>query len=149
MTARLRRGYTLLEVTIVFAVLAVTALVVVPQWLRAGEDPERTAERSLTALLRDARALAIGARQVVSVHLNVEDGTFRVDTTGPDGSGAFTDGTLDLGAAESLRAGGARVHYRFSPTGAATADSLIVRRGSTETLVRVDRWSGEVVTHAR
>ncbi len=133
----------------VLAVLAVSALVVIPQWNRANDEAPADATTALTALLRDARRIAIDARQDVSVHLDPATGHFRVDTAGVAGMGAFAEGTLSLGALESLESTHDRLRFVFQSTGAAVGDSVLVRGSEGMALVSVDPWSGTAVVHAR
>lgn len=149
MIARARRGFTLLEMTMVLAVLAVSALVVIPQWNRANDEAPSDATSALTALLRDARRVAIDARQDVSVYVDPATGHYRVDTAGVHGMGAFAEGTLTLGALESLETTRERLRFIFQSTGAAVGDSVLVRGSAGVTLVSVDPWNGTAVVHAR
>jgi Tfp pilus assembly protein FimT len=149
MTTRARAGFTLWEMTIVFAVMAVTALLVVPQWLRRADDTPATATSSLLALLHDARQLAINAHQVVAVHLDPLSGAYRVDTTSVVGSGAVAEGQLTLGALESIETDKERLAFVFQPTGAAFADTLLVRSPDGAQLIAVDPWSGVAGAYAR
>ncbi len=149
MNGRARRGFTLWEITVVFAVMAVTALLVIPQWLQLGNDTSRGASDSLLTLLRDSRRLAIMSNQVVAVRIIPLSGTFRVDTSGVGGSGEFRSGQLALSALESLETDQERLQFVFRPTGAAFADSLIVRGADGAVLIAVDPWSGEAAAYAR
>ncbi len=144
-----RRGFTLWETTIVFAVMAITALLVVPQWLRLGATESRGTADHVLALLRDARRLAIMSNQLVTVHLAPRSGSFRVDTTGVNGTGTHTSGQLDLSALASLESSQPRLTFVFRATGATIGDTLIVREANSAVLIAVDPWSGEAAAHAR
>lgn len=149
MSPRVRAGFTLWEITVVFAVMAVTALLVVPQWLQLGSTAPRGASEQLLTLLRDTRRLAIMSNQLVTLRVIPESGAFRVDTSGVGGSGVFTSGRLELSAIESLETDEARLQFLFRPTGAAVADSLIVRGPDGAVLIAIDPWSGEATAYAR
>ncbi len=149
MKVRARRGFTLWEMTMVFAVMAITALIVVPQWLRLGAAESRGAADAMLALLRDARRLAIVANQVVALRMDPESGAYRIDTTGVNGSGEFASGQLNLGALEALESVQPRLQFVFRPTGATFGDTLIVRGADGAVLIAVDPWSGEAAAHAR
>lgn len=144
-----RRGFTLWEMTMVFAVMAITALIVVPQWLRLGATESRGVADDVLALLRDARRLAIMSNQLVTVRMDPVSGTFRVDTTGVNGSGIHSSGQLNLGALESIESSQPRLQFGFRPTGATIGDTLIVRGADRAVLIAVDPWNGEAAAHAR
>lgn len=147
--SRVRRGFTLWEMTIVFAVMAVTALFVIPQWVRLGDAPPAAIGQPLLDALRDARRLAITAHQVVALRIDPVSGRYRVDTSGVAGTGVYFEGTLALGALESIESDQARVQYIFRPTGATYGDTVLVRNTNGAVLIAVDPWSGEAVSHAR
>jgi prepilin-type N-terminal cleavage/methylation domain-containing protein len=65
-----RRGFTLWEMTIVLALVALGAALVVPSWVDFGENPTTGPGDPLIALLRDARKLAIEQSQTVSVRID-------------------------------------------------------------------------------
>jgi hypothetical protein len=67
---------------------------------------------------------------------------YEVDTLGFQGSGLFASGKLDLDIMQSLVTDQPRLQFVFRPTGAAFADSVVVRGGERPLTVRVDRWSG-------
>lgn len=135
--------------TTVLAVLAVSALIVLPQWLRMNDASDRDSTDALLQLLRESRALAITARQVVHVHLDPVSGIYRVDTTGVSGTGPVTDGVLPLGALESAETDRNRLHYVFRPSGAASGDTVLMRGQNGARLITIDPWDGKTVVHAR
>ncbi len=149
MSARRRQGFTLLEITMVFAVLAVTALFVIPQWMRANDEPPQDATTAFLALLRDARRVSIEARQRVDVYVDPMSGQYRVDTTGGAGTGVFAEGALAVGALETIESDQDRVRFVFQPTGAAFGDTVVVRGTQGAAQLSVDPWNGTAVAHAR
>jgi prepilin-type N-terminal cleavage/methylation domain-containing protein len=146
---RARPGFTLWEMSIVLAISAVAALLVVPAWTNLGENKPPEAGSAVTQLLRDARRVAIGQRLVVAVRVDPATGLYRVDTTGVAGTGLLAEGSLEIGALESLETDLSRLTYVFRPSGAAWGDSVVIR-GSEQTLVvHVNPWSGEPEVYAR
>ncbi len=143
------RGFTLWEMTIVVAIMAVTALLVAPQWLRLGEAPMAAIGQPVLDALRDARRLAITAHQVVALRIDPVSGRYRVDTTGVAGTGPYFEGNLELGALESMESDQPRVQYIFRPTGATYGDTVIVRSANGAVLIAVDPWSGVASAYAR
>ncbi len=146
---RTRRGFTLWEMTIVFAVMAVTALIVAPQWVRLGDAPAAVTGQPLLDALRDARRLAMTANQVVALRIDPLSRRYRVDTSGVAGTGLYFNGELALGALESFETTQPRLQYIFRPTGATYGDTVIVRGANGHVLIAVDPWSGVATAYAR
>ena len=142
---RARRGFTLWEMTIVLAILAIVSAVAAPAFARLGTEQPRGSADALLGLLHDARKLAIERNVTVTLRVDPLTGRFRADSVGMmGGAGEIGEGSLGLGATESFSTDLPRVQYVFQSTGAAFADSVIVRGGTTPLLVAVDPWSGVV-----
>lgn len=146
---RARRGFTLWEMTIVLALVALGTALVVPNWIDFEGSPAPVPGESVVALLRDARRVAIEGKQTVAVRIDPATKHFRVDTTGVSGTGALIDGSLEVGAYESLDTDLQRLQFVFLPSGAAMGDSVLVRGTDGPFLLTVDPWSGVVVLNAR
>ena len=137
-----QRGFTLWELTMVLLVLAIAAALAVPAFARFGaEQPDGPADRVL-GLLHDARKAAIDFNATTTLRLDPKTLKYAVDTAGVNGAGRLAQGTLDLGLTETLETDKPRLQYVFRPSGAAFADTVIVRGGSVPLVVRVDPWSG-------
>lgn len=144
-----RRGFTLLELAIVLAVMAVASMLVAPALSRFGtEQPPRSEDRLLT-LLADARKAAFTHGAQVTLRLDPASGAYRADTTTTMGTGILGEGTLDLAMEERLVTTLPRLTYIFKPTGAAFADTVIVRGTTSSVMVSVDPWSGQAYASAR
>jgi Tfp pilus assembly protein FimT len=135
--------------TIVFAIMAVTALLVVPQWASLNNEEPANLTTSVLDVLRDSRKLAIASSQTVALRIDPLSGLYRVDTTGVTGSGLFAEGQLDLGALESIETDRPRLQFVFRPSGAAFADTLLVRGTRGTSVIAVDPWSGVAGAYAR
>jgi prepilin-type N-terminal cleavage/methylation domain-containing protein len=144
-----RRGFTLWEMTIVLALVALSAAVVIPSWVDFGETPSVAPGDALVALLRDARRVAIDESQIVGVQIDPSTLYYRVDTTGANGTGLYADGTLEMSTYESLDTDLKRLRYTFRPTGAALGDTVAVRGGDYPVTVALDPWSGYAGAYAR
>lgn len=145
-----RRGFTLLELTLVLAILAVAALVVGPSLVRSSTLGERREVRNgVTQLLRDARLDATRSGQPVEVRWIPSDRRLAATSEGarpvtlparwgvvPD---AGPDATPDPGAA-GLTVPSTLVV--FSPSGLASRSSWRVRGPSGEVRVRTDAIDG-------
>ena len=142
MRTRARHGFTLWELTMVLLVLAIAAGLAAPAFARFGaEQPEGSADRIL-GLLHDARKAAIDFNATTTLRLDPKTLKYSLDTSGINGAGRLAAGTLDLGLTQTLETDKPRLQYLFRPSGAAFADTVIVRGGSVPLVVRVDPWSG-------
>lgn len=142
------RGFTLLEILVVLAILGITAAAVVPALTRATEEDDvtRTA-RGVEALLIDARARALARAAPVEVELVPEQARYWMRAAG---DGAILDsGTLVLAGGSRLHSAAARPLFRFGPTGLTDGDSLIVLGAAGARALFVDRWTGAIRVQAR
>ena len=146
---RERRGFTLLEMGLVLAIMGVSALLVAPQIARLGQNKPAAVGDALVKLLHDARQIAIERNETVTLRLDPTSGRYRADTVGVSGSGELGEGTITLGAQEILVTDSPRLVYVFHPTGSAFADTVGVRGGSTAVLVAVDPWNGVAYAYPR
>jgi prepilin-type N-terminal cleavage/methylation domain-containing protein len=144
---RSRAGFTLWEMATVLLIIAITASLAAPAFVRLGQDKSLTSADRLMKLLHDTRSVAIKYAVETTLLIDPKSGHFRVDTTSIAGSGSVAEDTLHLGAIESLETDLPRLRYVFRPTGAAFADSVIVHGADSTRLVIVDPWSG--VAHAK
>jgi prepilin-type N-terminal cleavage/methylation domain-containing protein len=147
--ARGRRGFTLLEMAIVLAIMAVTALLVAPALSRMGEGKPPGVGDDVVKLLGDARKIAIQRNETVTLRLDPVSGRYRADTVGVGGSGELGEGAMTLGAQETLITDLPRLVFVFHPTGATFADTVLVRGAGSSVLVSVDPWSGVAYAAAR
>ena len=146
---RARRGFTLWEISIVLALVALSAVLVIPAWTDLGDTPPPLPGDAVVALLRDARKVAIERSMTVAVRIDPASNYYRVDTTGVSGTGVLADGTLALGAYETLVTDLYRLQYIFRPTGAGLGDSVVVRGNELTVLLALDPWSGQTQMYAR
>lgn len=146
---RSRRGFTLWEITIVMAIMAVAATLAVPAFVSFGNDKPAGAADKLLALLRDARQTAITTNTLVTLRIDPVSFRYEVDTASTAGSGEYTDGKLDLDPSQTLATDVPRLQYIFNPTGAVFADTVVVRGGDRPLWVGVDAWSGEAHVEQR
>ena len=143
---RARRGFTLLEMSITLAVMAVASLLVVPAIVDLGQVPPRRTADALIGLLQASRDAAISRNITVTLIVDPVTGKYRIDSIGMFGRGPVTEGELDLGSTERLETDLARLQYTFRPTGAAQGDSVRVRGVDSAVVVSIDPWNG--VAHA-
>src|SRR6185312_6508977 len=97
---------------------------------------------AMIGLLHDARKAAIDFNATTTLRLDPKTLRYQLDTSGTNGLGMLAQGMLDLGLTQSLVTDQPRLQYVFRPTGAAFADTVVVRGGEVPLVVRVDPWSG-------
>ena len=136
-------GFTLWELTMVLLVMAIAATLAAPAFARLGEDKATSGGAdAMIGLLHDARKAAMDYDAVVTLRVDPLTLSYQADTSTSNGFGTLATGTLDLGLAARLDTDQPRLQYVFQPTGAAYADSVVVRGGDLPLVVRVDPWSG-------
>ncbi|GJG85044.1 hypothetical protein tb265_02250 [Gemmatimonadetes bacterium T265] len=143
-----RGGFTLWELVVVLALLAVTLGVVVPAYVRFGAAGTRPVD-ALAATLRAARETAIRTGTTVTLVLDPATGAYRVDTAGVTGAATLRTDTLDADARGTIDADSARLRWTFRPTGAALADPVRLRAPGGARVLVVDAWNGVPRVEAR
>jgi Tfp pilus assembly protein FimT len=126
----------------VMLIMAIATMLAAPAFARLGTERPATAADAMVGLLRDARKAAIDFNVTATLRLDPRTLRYQIDTSGARGFGMLTKGTLDLGLTQSLLTDQLRLQYVFKPTGAAFADTVVVRGGEVPLVVRVDPWSG-------
>ena len=136
------RGFTLMEIVVVLAIIAITAAAVAPALTRVtSESGVSGAAHQLEQVLAAARTMALERAiptEVVLAPLLARYWVYAAD------SGAVDFGVIELDAGVALSSTSPRPRFRFSPGGAGTADSLVVLGSDAATLITVDPWSGAV-----
>lgn len=137
-----RRGFTLWEMTIVLAIMAIAGTIALPAFVNFGADQPAAPSDKLLALLHDARQLAIARGAMVTLRIDPLTFRYQTDTSTAAGTGVFATGKLDLAASQTLVTDQPRLQFIFTSTGAAFADSAQVHGGDHPMWVGVDPWSG-------
>jgi prepilin-type N-terminal cleavage/methylation domain-containing protein len=137
-----RSGFTLWELTMVLLVMAIAASLAAPAFGRLGtEQPSRGADQ-LLGLLRDARKASFDYNATVTLRIDPKSLNYQVDTSTVIGKGTLAAGVLEMGLTETLVSDQPRLTYVFRPSGAAYADTVVVRGSEMPLVVRVDPWTG-------
>lgn len=126
----------------VLLVMAIAGTIAVPAFARFGTEQPTQGADGVLALLRDARKAALTYNATVTLRLDPKTLRYQADTATAAGTGVLAAGTLDLGLTETLVSDRDRLVYIFRSTGAAFADSVVVRGGDVPLVVRVDQWTG-------
>jgi type II secretion system protein H len=146
------RGFTLVEILVVLAILGITAAAVVPALARATEEDATTrTARAIERVLSAAQIRALERAAPLELVFVLDQGRWRIR----DRDGATLDsGTIALDAGTRLQSSAppappGRPSFRFGPTGAVDGDSLIVLGASGARAIVVDRWNGGIRVQAR
>ena len=143
----MRRGFTLVEITIVIALIGIVAAVAAPRLLDRSALDEHAAAEALRGLLRSSRAIAIAQERDICVQVSAADvravyvGAAGCDPARPV-QGAGGQGPLRLAAPAGLVFGG-DTQLRFTPRGQLTPpiDGRVTLGGR---MWRVERLTGNV-----
>jgi type II secretion system protein H len=143
------RGFTLVEILVVIAILGITAAAVVPALARATtEDDVTRAARAFERVAVAARTTALERATPVDLTLVPESGRYWVRLL-DEGGAAIDSGTIVLEHGTRLRSPVPRPRIRFGPLGTADGDSLIVLGASGAQALVLDRWTGGIRVEPR
>lgn len=140
---RRRRGFTLLEILVVLALMSLMYALVPPLFSAGGTTELRAAARQLAAGLRKARGHAIASREEATLTVDVEKRRFKVAGDVREYAlPASADLKVFTAQSEVVREDVATI--RFYPDGSSTGGAVTVARGETKFRVDVDWLTGNV-----
>lgn len=142
-----RVGFTLWEMAMVMAILAILTSLAAPAFARFGADKQKTSTELLIELLNNTRRLAIRSNVMATLLIDPSSGHYRLDSVGSNGVGNVAEDTLQFAASERLETALPRLRYMFRPTGAAFGDTVVIHAVDSVRVLTVDKWSG--VANAR
>jgi prepilin-type N-terminal cleavage/methylation domain-containing protein len=177
MSTRARAGFTIIEIVVVLLIISVAAGLAAPAFRSFFEEDDLTAAtHRFQTLFTFARDSAIHGGQPVTVLVDSVSGRVWLDTPAQDidpdtlpvvqpgsafGSQAMhvmrpgtqrldqvEDGEpLDLPPSIHIELTKARARFTFAPSGAAWADSLVLRSTMGLRLLTLNPWTGDVVVY--
>ena len=135
-------GFTLTEMLVVLGLVALVAAVSMPYARHSNDARELTAAaRSVTAVLRDARTLALLNNRPTEVAVNVETLT----VAGPSGHAVKLPlGTELLLTTDRERIGRASGGLSFFPDGGSTGGKLVLKRGTETREIAINWLTGTI-----
>ena len=142
------RGYTLVEIVVVLAILAVVTGMVLPAMMRGTPDGEARTAEELARILRTARRAALEGGVAVAVTVVPATRAYAVETGSGDTSSVLARGVLALPPGVRLATNQPTTRFVFDRLGTAGPDSVAVIGEHGSNLVTVDRWTGEIGVRA-
>jgi general secretion pathway protein H len=142
--SRLQQGFTLLELLVVLALVAMVYALVPPMFSSGGSSTElKAAARQVAAGLRKTRSVAIVQREDAVLTVDVEARRFSL-TGDPKNYALPASSQLSVYTAESEVAAGKTGAIRFYPDGSSTGGRITLAQGERKFHVDVDWLSGQV-----
>lgn len=139
-------GFTLLEILLVLAVLAIGAALVLPALVRPSGTELRTATDGVAAALRRARDAAVSTQRPASLSVDLAARQLRV--SGESGYRQLPARiALSLFTARSQLEDERRGRIDFFPDGSSTGGRVTLRIGERHYHVDVDWLTGQVRVH--
>lgn len=143
MSGRPARGFTLLEILVVLALMGMMYTLVPPLFSSGGTTELRAAARQLAAGLRKARGQAIASRQEATLTVDIEKRRFVV--TGDAREYPLpAEAELSVFTAQSEAVRDKTAAIRFYPDGSSTGGAITVANGGTRFRIDVDWLTGNV-----
>ncbi len=143
MTWRFKAGFTLLELIVVLAILALGFAYVAPNFAKTLESVRfRSTVREVALELKRARGQALSQGKEVVFWVDVNRAQFGVDQDGSKRLPEIVELTLDTAETELLGPG--RGGIRFFPDGSSTGGRIVLRFGGQARRIDVNWLTGRV-----
>jgi general secretion pathway protein H len=144
MPVRRDRGFTLLEVVVVVAIIALAMLVILPIAGKGASSADlKASARSLAAGLRAAQSNAMALRRDALLTIDVEQRLYTF--SGEERTHKLPEGVdLKLYTAQAEVESEKKGSIRFYPDGSSTGGRITVSSGERKFLVDVDWLTGRV-----
>jgi general secretion pathway protein H len=140
---RSERGFTLIEMLVVIAIIALIGAFVLPQFSGAQAKAEMTSTaRRLAAGLRSTRSLAMAHGRSEAFSLDIAQGLYRAGTGTAQRVGKNIGLTLVTASQERIDAAAGNI--RFFADGSSSGGGIGLRAGTRNALILVDWLTGRV-----
>lgn len=140
-----RCGFTLIEILVVIAILAIVGAVTLPALRPNSEDELARVSGVLTNLMQRSRQTAVERGETVSLIVDAENARYWAIILAPDHPDSVVSyGTIDLPSGAMLTAGESRTHFTFAPSGSVSGRSLTLRMDGRSALITGNQWTGDV-----
>lgn len=131
----------------VLVLLGVVAGVTVPAFRNAaGGGPRTEVTGEVLRLLDGARSTALDRATIIRLMLDPRTGSYQVGTDSLGYRVSIRDGRLILPAGVRFEGGAEWLVARFTPTGTAVTDTIVIVGPDGTSRISADRWTG--VPHA-
>jgi type II secretion system protein H len=142
-SVRTRAGFTLVEMIVVIAILAIVSAVTLPSFRADNEDAITTASKTLTDFIARSRQTSIERGEVVMLTVEPANARYWVIASEPEGDSVLASGSFELPADATLIASQPRLRYAFLPSGRASGEPLTLRLSAHAAVISVDQWTGD------
>lgn len=136
------RGFTLVEVVAVLAIIAVVSAAVVPALLDDRQDSAATTAEILHVLHR-ARATSLQQNVGVTLTIDPSSGRYWIGIDSDSVVRQLVEGQIDSAREVHLISASPRHRYQFTPVGTATGEPLRIESNSGDWSIEVEPWTGE------
>jgi prepilin-type N-terminal cleavage/methylation domain-containing protein len=146
-----RRAFTLAELIVTLAIIAVAAAVTVPAIAQLGRQTQTApTARAVLDLLHSARASALEKSATVTLVIDPATAHWWAAAFTNGESRALGEGRLSLEEGASITANVPRARWSFSPNGTASGDTVVAHeRDGSARPIAVEPWNGEAHADAR
>lgn len=143
MRCRRQRGFTLLEILVVLALMGLMYALVPPMFAGGGTTELKAAARQLAAGLRKARGEAISTRDEATLTVDVERHRFSV-TGDPREYRLPEQAKISVFTAQSEAVADKTAAIRFFPDGSSTGGAVTLAKDDTRYRIDVNWLTGHV-----
>ena len=141
--ATTRAGFTLVEMIVVIAILAIVSAVTLPSFRSDNDDAITAGSKKLTDFMGRARQASIERGEAVTLIVEPASAHYWVMASAAAGDSLLSSGSFEMPTDATLIAPQPRLRYTFLPSGRASGEPLTLRLGAHATVISVDRWTGD------